>query len=77
MKADTFFDKLTPQECHKPIQADIAWLRMVYRHLTDASTSLHDKEKPDAERIDNTFCPLDNAIVFVEDMLYKSLEDKT
>ena len=72
----TNFEDISIENCHKPIQADVAWLRMIYQHLTMASMSLHDKGKSEKDRIDNTYCGLDNAIVYVEDMLHTSIGEK-
>lgn len=71
MKPDTYINEhLSVEDCHKLIKADVAWLRMVYRHLTHASVSLHDKTKTYQDRVDNTYSGLDNAIT------YKSVEDQ-
>jgi len=74
MKPDEYIEQLSVEDCHMPIKANVAWLRMIYRHLTDASISLHDSSKPALERIDNTYCGLDNAIVYIQDQIYKSVE---
>lgn len=74
MSPEQYIDNLSVEDCHKPLEADVAWLRMVWRHLKDASKSLHDKSKPALERIDNTYCGLDNAITYIEDQIYKTVE---
>lgn len=76
MKANPIFEQLSVEDCHKPVLADVAWLRMVYQHLTQASTSLHNKNNSERDRIDNCYGGLDNAIVYIENMLHNSIEEK-
>lgn len=75
---EDYFNDLTIPQCHAPVQADVAWLRMVARHVKDGLRALRAKDDEvlfgDKDRIDNSLCPLSNALVYMEDMIYKSIE---
>lgn len=58
MSPEQYIDNLSVEDCHKPLEADVAC----------------DKSKPALERIDNTYCGLDNAITYIEDQIYKTVE---
>lgn len=59
MKPDTYItEHLSVEDCQRPILADVAWLKQLYKHLTD-------KDKAQG---------LHNALAEIESMIYKSVE---
>lgn len=74
MKPSDDFDALTVEQCHMPLKAKVAWLRMVYRHIAGAMDSLRDKKSSDRDRVDNALNDVANAMTYIEDEIYRSTQ---
>ena len=70
---NTEFENLTTEQHHTQLTANVAWLRMVLKHLQQSDSALHE-DVPDKDKINNACGPLQNAIVYIEDEICKTLK---
>lgn len=73
---ERLFDDLSNDDCHKQLQADVAWLRMVWRHLHYVNSAIKDKTKSQDDRISNSLPDLSNAMTYIEDEIWRVVEGR-